>query len=88
MSVASYWQFDPEGRIDIDGSRMDPSEAEVEAMPARVTVERTDDARVMVMVRGKPRKRYERHDSAWLEFDDKEAVALIADVAKALGKTP
>lgn len=78
--VASYWQFDPEA----DG------DAEVEAMPAAISFSRSEigeDARVMLSVRGKPGRRYERHDSAWLELTDAEALHLIQRLSAALQET-
>jgi hypothetical protein len=71
---ASYWQFDPATE----------EEAEVEAMDSRVSVVRGDVDRVLLAVRGKPGRRYEAGDAAWLEMTDAEALRLIERVAAAL----
>lgn len=46
-------------------------------MPAAVSIMRSDDDRVLLAVRGQPRRRYEPHDAAWLELTDAEALHLI-----------
>lgn len=69
----SYWQFDPE-----------EEDAEVEAMSAAVSFHRSDEDRVLLAVRGKPRRRYEKGDSAWLELTDAEALRLIERLAAKL----
>lgn len=62
----SYWQWDP--------AEEDP---EVEAMDAALSTMRSDDDRVLLAVRGKPGRRYEQHDAAWLELTDAEVLHLI-----------
>lgn len=73
---ASYWQWDPE-----------EEDSEVEAMDAALSFIRSDDDRVLIAVRGKPGRRYEKRDSAWLELEDAEVLRLIARLA-ALLTTP
>jgi hypothetical protein len=70
---ASYWQWDP-----------DEDEAEVEAMESALSFVRSDNDRVLIAVRGKPRRRYERRDAAWLELTDTEALRLIERLAATL----
>jgi len=77
--MLSYWQFNPEEDL--------PSEEpEVTAMPSKVEIERSDEGLLMMTIRGKPGKRYEKHDSAWLEIEDAQALRLIERLAGALGE--
>lgn len=71
--MASFWQFDPE-----------EDDAQVEAMYAALTFHRSDEGRVLVSVRGKVRGRYEKGDSAWLEFTDDQIIRLIERLAATL----
>lgn len=72
--MVSFWQFDP-----------DEEDPQVEAMNAALTFLRSDD-RVNVTVRGKPRTRYEKGDSVWLEFEADQAIRFIARMATTLGE--
>lgn len=70
---ASYWQWDPEEE--------DP---DVTAMPAALSFVRSDQDRVLIAIRGKPGRRYERKDAAWLELEDDEVLRLIERLAAML----
>jgi hypothetical protein len=70
---ASYWQFDPD----------DAGDPEVAAMDSRLSLVRSED-HVLIAERGKPGRRYEAHDAAWLELTDAEALRLIERLAAAL----
>lgn len=75
---ASLWIFDP---------TTEEEDAEVEAMDSGLVVERNDEDRIIVSVRGRPHgRRYEHGDSVWLEIEDGEALRLIVAVARALGE--
>jgi hypothetical protein len=76
--VGSLWIFDPTTQ----------EEAQVEAMPSGCIVQRTTEAHVMVSVRGRENSgRYETGDSVWIEFEDHEALRLMAQLAAALAET-
>lgn len=83
---ASYWQFNPEPEPWMEA--YDPADGgiEVEAMPSAVSVIRNDEEHVLLSVRGKPGKRYEKTDSAWIELEDVEALRLIKRLADALSR--
>lgn len=72
---ASFWQFDPTTE----------EEPLVEAMEASLSLDRTDDDRVLIAVRGKPGSRHEPGDSVWLELSDAETIRLIQRLAGTLG---
>lgn len=69
---ASFWQFDPK-----------VPDPEVEAMPAALSLVRSEGY-VLIAVRGKPGRSYEKGDSVWLELTDTETVRLIERLAAAL----
>lgn len=69
----SYWQWDP-----------DEEDATVEAMDSVLSFVRSDTDRVLIAVRGKPRGRYEKKDSAWLELTDEAALHLIERLSASL----
>lgn len=72
----SLWVFDP--MTEEEGT-------EVEAMPSGLVVQRSDDDRVLLSVRGRPNgKRYEPGDSVWLELEITETLRLIAELAQAV----
>lgn len=73
---ASFWQFDPTTEEEM---------VWVEAMEASLSLDRTDDDRILIAVRGKPNGRYEHGDSVWLELSDAEAIRLIQRLAGTLG---
>lgn len=70
---ASFWQFDPE--------REDP---DVEAMDAAISFVRSEEGLVLLAVRGKPGRNYEKKDSVWLELTDAETLRLIERLAATL----
>jgi hypothetical protein len=72
-ALASLWIFDPS-----------EADAEVEALPCALDVQRTDDDRVMLTALGKKGRRWESKESVWLELTDDDALALVAQIIKAV----
>ena len=70
---ASFWQFDPE-----------EDDPQVEAMDAALSCLRSEEDLVLLSVRGKPGRNYEKKDSVWLELTDTEVVRLIERLAATL----